>query len=233
MEETLSFISFTNKGKLVDLNYKGKELRQFWNEREFNQSTPFVLIKSDNSSEILDKIPEDLNEFEMLVVYDCPSGEDLTDKYKEQLEGLFQKLIDIPSRQYSVIHHTNQNQEVLNLLKILDTNDNVTLQLGMHEPDDENYKDTILYLIGEIQTNGVRKTQIKLKVKAETNEHEAKLDFLHRCLTPSGLFKKEVTQSEWAQLEEYKNLATKAKDGSFGPNYISALRILRDKLLVA
>jgi hypothetical protein len=33
-------------------------------------------------------------------------------------------------------------------------------------------------------------------------------------------------------LDEYKNLATK-NDGPFGANYISALRSLRDKLLVA
>jgi hypothetical protein len=61
---------------------------------------------------------------------------------------------------------------------------------------------------------------------------ESKLDFLHHCLTTSGLNKDEVNSSEWAKLDEYKNLATK-NDGPFGANYISALRSLRDKLLVA
>jgi len=66
----------------------------------------------------------------------------------------------------------------------------------------------------------------------EKNILESKLNFLHHCLTPDGLENEEVTNSDWAKLEGFNTL-TEAKDGPFGENYLSALRTLRDKLLVS
>jgi hypothetical protein len=61
---------------------------------------------------------------------------------------------------------------------------------------------------------------------------EAKLNFLHHCLTPDGLKEEEVTKSEWSKLDEFTKLKS-AGDGSFGDNYLEALRKLRDKLLAS
>jgi len=61
---------------------------------------------------------------------------------------------------------------------------------------------------------------------------ESKLNFLHHCLTPDGLKKEEVKSSEWVKLDEFSKLKT-ANDGPFGDNYLSALRALRDKLLIS
>jgi hypothetical protein len=110
---------------------------------------------------------------------------------------------------------------------------------GMHEQKDPFYT-SVFKTIFDDSIQPADKVEEILKVlgfteeqKTEKNEHESKLNFLHHCLTKSGLNKDEVTNSEWAKLDEYKNLSSQANDGPFGANYISALRSLRDKLLVA
>lgn len=83
---------------------------------------------------------------------------------------------------------------------------------------------------------------IKVKSQEEIKREislESKLNFLHHCLTPDGLKKEEVLKSEWAALNEFKSLTEvkpekgKAEVDPFGDNYLSALRTLRDKLLVS
>ncbi|MCZ2392977.1 MAG: hypothetical protein LC105_03855 [Chitinophagales bacterium] len=83
---------------------------------------------------------------------------------------------------------------------------------------------------------------VKIKSQEEIKREvilEAKLNFLHHCLTPDGLKKGEVLKSEWAALNEFKSLTEvkpeedKAEVDPFGDNYLDALRTLRDKLLAS
>jgi hypothetical protein len=58
---------------------------------------------------------------------------------------------------------------------------------------------------------------------------EAKLDFLHQCLTPEGLVNATLNP-EWNAGKEFSALMN-SKDGPFGDNYINALKELRNKLI--
>lgn len=58
---------------------------------------------------------------------------------------------------------------------------------------------------------------------------EAKLNFLHQCLTPTEA-KTATIDPSWNVSAEFEKLKS-ANDGPFGERYIKALTVLRDKLL--
>lgn len=112
-------------------------------------------------------------------------------------------------------------------------------KLGAHEQgEQELYAPVFGVLINEAIKNedkAAKIIEILGLTKNEINKKgilESKLNFLHHCLTPDGLSKEEVTKSEWAKLNEFTKLQA-ANDGPFGDNYLSALRTLRNKLLVS
>jgi hypothetical protein len=131
-----------------------------------------------------------------------------------------------------ILYHSSSEQEVIDSIKKSFLGNHI--QKGSHISDD--YHDKIYrILFGDknekpneiLAILGFTQEQIDKKVILES-----KLNFLHDCLTPDGLKEAEVTNSDWAKLEDFTKL-TAANDGPFGDNYLSALRTLRDKLLVS
>lgn len=130
-----------------------------------------------------------------------------------------------------LLRHTTITESVVNAF-----NPNL-IKTGQHEQGEASlYAPIFKILLNEAITEklteilkilGFTDTEVR-----EKNTLESKLNFLHHCLTPDGLKNEEVANSDWAMLEEFTKL-TAAKDGPFGENYLSALRTLRDKLLVS
>jgi hypothetical protein len=141
MEDTLSFISFTNKTKLFDLDYRHDDLELFWEEHnlELSQKLPFVLIDSNTTAMFCTKVPEILADFDMILVYDCFEKPD--SEFLKMLSEIFAKLESIAFKQFSVIHHRNQHNKILNCIKDFGKSNNVTLRESMHISDDvsQNY----------------------------------------------------------------------------------------------
>lgn len=130
---------------------------------------------------------------------------------------------------------------------------------GEHELTGRNYPDVFKIIFNDAITDKLSEI---LKVLGFTDKEveeketlESKLNLLHHCLTPEGC--KSVTWGEDYKIEvkkmsedgqelteqlglindiKAKELFVKLKqttDGPFGENYLSALRTLRDKLLVS
>lgn len=75
-----------------------------------------------------------------------------------------------------------------------------------------------------IKTLGFTKDKIE-----EKDTLEAKLEFLHLCLTPDELSKAEY-KKEW-EVENDMNTLKVTNDGHFGENYVKTLCVIRNKLL--
>ena len=130
-----------------------------------------------------------------------------------------------------LLHHTTISNVVKSAF------DSGLVKPGMHEQNDNGlYAPVFKVLLNDSITEKLPKI---LKILGFTDTEvqgkeilESKLNFLHHCLTPEGLKEEKVTKSEWAKLNEFTKLQ-EASDGPFGDKYLSALRTLRDKLLVS
>ena len=98
--------------------------------------------------------------------------------------------------------------------------------------DESGFKKLLLKVKEATNTQDSNKNEKFQKLFGFDPILESKLNFLHHCLTPDGLANKEVTKSEWANTDEFKELG-KATDGPFGDIYIKSLHTLRDKLLLS
>ena len=128
-----------------------------------------------------------------------------------------------------LLHHTQTYDHIKNVVEKFQGKK----VLGRHP--DLYYTDVFKIIFNEAITDKLSEI---LKVLGFTekeiieNTLESKLNFLHHCLTPDGLAKDEVTSSDWAATDEFKELG-KATDGPFGDTYLKSLRSLRNKLLVS
>jgi len=140
-------------------------------------------------------------------------------------------LTDVNSETDFLLHHSrteNHQKEVVEKFT-------GRKKRGMHSNRDEDlYKPVFEKLFDDTISD---KLKAILEVLGFTDKEieeketlESQLNFLHHCLTPDGLSKEEVTNAEWAKLDEFTKLKT-ANDGPFGNNYLSALSTLRDALL--
>lgn len=130
-----------------------------------------------------------------------------------------------------ILYHTTSTPDVIATIKSLFFNNHI--QNGSHILN--RYHDKVYRIL--FDDNNTDKLNSILEVlgfddatQKHNKELESKLNFLHHCLTPDGLKNEEVTNSDWAKLEDFTKL-TAAEDGPFGDSYLSALRTLRNKLL--
>lgn len=109
--------------------------------------------------------------------------------------------------------------------------------VGMHVQDKNRLYAPVFSILLDTNKNDQKKLSEIIEIlgftKDEIEENdtlEAKLDFLHLCSTPEGINQAEL-KAEWNAQEEFGALENVISEGSFGENYIKALRVLRDKLL--
>jgi hypothetical protein len=129
------------------------------------------------------------------------------------------------------LHHTNEN----GLLEVQDTLfQNNRIAQGLHEPLDEHKYQPVFNIILDNENNKFNRILGQLNFTpqeiAKKETLEAKLNFLHQCLTPDGLGTATIDAS-WSAETQFEALK-QVNDGPFGENYIKALTTLRDKLLV-
>jgi hypothetical protein len=140
------------------------------------------------------------------------------------------KLTGINSETDLLLHHTQTDQHIENVVKQFEGK---KVQ-GRHP--DLFYTDVFKIIfnddIKDKLAEMLRVLGFSEKEILEKETLESKLNFLHHCLTPDGLTDNEVSNSEWANTDEFKKLQS-ATDGPFGDNYLEVLRKLRDKLLVS
>lgn len=129
-----------------------------------------------------------------------------------------------------LLHHTQTDNHIRN---VVENFEGKKVQ-GRHP--DLYYTDVFKIIFNDAITDKLSEILKVLdftdKEVEEKETLESKLNFLHHCLTPDGLINAEVTNSEWANLDEFTKLKS-TNDGPFGDNYLSVLRALRDKLLVS
>jgi hypothetical protein len=134
----------------------------------------------------------------------------------------------IPEFEFKLLHHTGTENypAALSLLK--------QKSIGYEQSIEE--RDTVYHELANMVCNKALNATIIYefieKIKVFDTVLEAKLNFLHKCLTPEGLADAELMISEdWDASQEFSNLNDIEADGPFGENYLSALRNLRNQLL--
>lgn len=159
------------------------------------------------------------NDFKIIVI---------RDDFKQWSDYKIQKEND-----FILYHSSSENSVIESVKSSFSINSHV--QCGSHISGE--YHDKIYRILFDDECNDKAEKIVEVlgftdKQIEDKNILESQLNFLHHCLTPDGLKEEEVTKSEWAKLDEFTKLKS-AGDGSFGDNYLSALRTLRDKLLVS
>lgn len=163
------------------------------------------------------------------LVYDGGGQIDLANEYKNKIDKFFDE--KIKNDDFFIIHHNNQSDDFNAHLTNIPSNRRFD---GIHESDDvraKYYEKLVDILDDEDAKKGLLSNELAEELKKKINEDnslEAKLNFLHQCLTPDGL-KDATLKDEWNAESEFENLKI-VKDGPFGNDYLEALRSLRDKL---
>jgi hypothetical protein len=140
------------------------------------------------------------------------------------------KLTGIKAETDLLLHHTQTESHIKNVVEKFDGK---KVQ-GRHP--DLYYTDVFKIIFNDEITDKLSEI---LKILGFTDKQieeketlESKLNFLHHCLTPEELEQAEL-KDEWNANNEFGVLKSVASDGPFGDNYLSALRTLRDKLLLS
>lgn len=173
------FIAFTNAAKLNELQYKDKQqkLNEFFETKElgFLDAEFLFLIITDNAYELVNEIPSDITVVVSIICYDYPEKKG-NEAYVKKVEALF-KQIKENGRKVVVVHHTNQNEALLTLIK----NSGCILRPSTHTSNSIEYKaviDIITQLRNEesgnaqIVANCVKRFQINDKLEKDLDELE-------------------------------------------------------------
>lgn len=128
-----------------------------------------------------------------------------------------------------LLFHTKTNDKVKDAFNFKKKGKHEQGRVGLYAPvfsilldSKKNQQEMLSEIIGIL---GFTKDEIE-----EKDILEAKLEFLHLCLTPEGLTP-EGLKDEWNAKNEYSALQNVKDEGPLGENYIKALRVLRNKLL--
>ena len=215
----MDIIFITNRGKLIDV--LGTENVNTIEKSMDKLEGGFYCYK------------KNITKHSTYILYDGEGNDKLDKNDKDFIIPLLQKLIN---NDFYIIYHTNQSQDFDEILAKIPTSRKF---FGVHDLKDKEsrykYYKMLPEILIEVENNSysaLEKLVEELTTKINTDQTlEAKLNFLHKCLTPEEA-KKATLNEKWKATEEFRKLK-RAEDGPFGDKYLEALRSLRDKLLAS
>lgn len=238
-------IAFTNYVKLLDVEHENSKLDDFFKSTKLgfpiaDGKKPFIVIR-DNGYNFEDEVPQSFGDIGAIICFDDINKQS---EYTNKVKSLFDALVASKMLKVQVVHHTNQNKDILGLIK--QSSNKFERIEGAHVKGNSKYLHIIDLLVNiEEHTNGNFAKIEKVSKKLGIDEIlEAKLELLHSCLTPEDtnavIWNVDRVTIEGTEIKNVKignigntefHALSKESADPFSKEYIDALSALRDKLL--